>query len=148
MKIEQIMIKKVVVVKAKDKISEVAQVMTKYRIHGVPVVKKNKLVGIITETDFFVKDLPDLYLPSYINFLKSTKMTGNIKHSKKKEIKAILKATAKDIMTIGCITMSPEDDVSNMIKIIKEKHIFTFPVVDEENNLVGIVTQADIIKLI
>ncbi len=142
------MIKKVIVVKENDKISEVASIMTEHRIHGTPVVKGGKLVGIITETDFFVKDLPDLYLPSYINFLKSTKMTGKIKNSKKKEINAIKKATAKDIMTTDCIAMTAGDDISDMIKIIKEKHIFTFPVVDNENNLVGIVTQADIIKLI
>lgn len=142
------MTKNVISVDSEIKISEIAELMAKHRIHGVPVTTKGKLVGIVTETDFFVKDLPNLYLPSYINFLKETKVSGKLKNNKKEEIKKILEARASDIMTKKCISFSPDSEVADMIKIIKTKHLFSFPVVDKNNKVVGIVTQADIIKLI
>ncbi|HRY82151.1 MAG TPA: CBS domain-containing protein [Candidatus Moranbacteria bacterium] len=148
MKIKEIMTKEVITADISDKISKIAELMTKNRIHGIPILKNGQLAGIVTETDFFVNSLPDLYLPSYINFLKETKISGDLNKEKKEEIEKLVNSTAGDIMTAECVTLEPDSETDEMIKIIKEKHFFTFPVINKDMSLAGIVTQADIIKLI
>jgi predicted transcriptional regulator len=50
-------------------------------------------------------------------------------------------------MTSDCITLSPEADVKDLIKLVKEKNIHTIPVAIGDI-LMGIVTVADVIKLL
>ena len=49
--IEQVMVKKVVSVSPSNSIREVAEILSKSEFHALPVVDKNKLVGIVTTTD-------------------------------------------------------------------------------------------------
>ena len=149
MQVKDIMTNKVVTASPSMKINEVAHLLTGYRIHGVPVVdEENKLVGIVTETDFFVTDSPDLYLPSYINFLNDTKMKGEINSAQKEKVKELLGASAKDIMTTECFTFSPETEIEEVVAVFQKKELHTVPVVGKDGKLAGIITVADIIKLI
>jgi CBS domain-containing protein len=54
-------------------------------------------------------------------------------------------STAKDIMTSPVITVHPETSVVDLAKLLTEHHINGVPVVDDAENLVGIVTEADLI---
>lgn len=146
MTIKDIMTKDVISVQYDTKIIDVAKILHKHNIHGVPVLDGTKLVGIITETDFFTNNDCEIYLPSYIEFLKKVKSMENVESEEK--FKAILSAKAEDIMTKECVTLLAQNDVSVMFKLIKEAGLHSVPVVNEENNLVGIVTVADVIKLI
>ena len=49
--IEQVMVKKIVSVSPSNSIKEVAEILSKSEFHALPVVDKNKLVGIVTTTD-------------------------------------------------------------------------------------------------
>ena len=54
-KAKDIMTKKVITTTEGKNLSDIAKLMTKNRISGLPVLrKKNKLVGLITATDLFV----------------------------------------------------------------------------------------------
>jgi len=53
MKIKDIMITGVISVDPKTSIAAVSDIIFKNGIHGVPVVQGRKVVGIITEDDFF-----------------------------------------------------------------------------------------------
>ena len=50
-KVEDIMSKEIITVNQKTSFLEIARLMDKHNIHRVPVVSKNKLVGIITGVD-------------------------------------------------------------------------------------------------
>jgi CBS-domain-containing membrane protein len=52
---------------------------------------------------------------------------------------------AKDIMTTAVITVRSETSIRDLAKLLIEHGINGAPVVDEDENLVGIVTQADLI---
>ena len=52
---------------------------------------------------------------------------------------------AKDIMTKDVIVVKSQDLVEDVIKILMEKNISGVPVVDEDNHIVGIVTEGDLI---
>ena len=149
MQVKDIMTKNVISVTRDASISAVAKILRKYKIHGVPVIDGKHLIGIITETDFFTKDEAEIHLPSYIDFLTKSGFVNNKKEVKNsKELNEILKAKAEDIMTTECITISPGADVKDLLKMIKKKNIHTVPVVIGKDIINGVVTIADIIKLI
>jgi CBS domain-containing protein len=52
---------------------------------------------------------------------------------------------AKDIMTRDVIAVKSQDLVENVIKILMEKNISGVPVVDDDNHVIGIVTEGDLI---
>ncbi len=51
--VDRVMTKKVVTVEETTPLEEAARMMADYRIGGLPVMKDNALVGIITQTDLF-----------------------------------------------------------------------------------------------
>jgi len=52
---------------------------------------------------------------------------------------------AKDIMTREVITVKPNDRVDEVAQLLVENKISGIPVVDEENHVVGIITEKDLI---
>lgn len=135
-------------VKEDAPILEVAKIMSKNRIHAVPVIDlENKVLGIITETDFFTKDSSNIvYMSSLIDFACSGEAGCDVRE--KEAMRAVVHAQAKDIMSEKCRIMSPETDVQDFIKSIKETGFNSYPVADEQGKLAGIVTVADVIKFL
>jgi CBS domain-containing protein len=148
MQIKDIMTREVIVADPEMSISDVAQLLTQNRIHGVPVVEDNKVIGIIVEDDFFSKTPVSVHLPSYIDLIKKTPISDNLSDSKKSKIDQLLSAKAKDIMTTNCLCLSPWMDVKEALRIFKETQLHTFPVIDEEKKLVGVITLADVLNLL
>ncbi len=149
MLIQDIMTKKVISVSPDMKMCEVAETLTENRIHGVPVVEKQRLVGIITETDFFIKESSlDFHLPSYIKFIENSKLADKLPEDKESELEKLTNATAKDIMTSEYVAFRVNDDIEVLFDFFKKTNHHTVPVVDENENLVGVVTLSDLIKML
>jgi CBS domain-containing protein len=146
--IGDIMTKNVLTVNEDTPIPEVAEIISRERIHAVPVVdQEGRVSGIITESDFFSKSQSNsTYLPTLIDFLKS----GKIKDSEGEAsaIRAVVNATAKDIMTSPCVTLNDQTDAQEFIRVVREKGFNTIPVTHVSGKLVGIVTVADMLKFL
>lgn len=54
----------------------------------------------------------------------------------------------KEIMTKDVITVSPDTPLKDVCRILKEKRISGIPVVENKDNVIGIVTITDILKII
>jgi len=54
----------------------------------------------------------------------------------------------KEIMTKEVITVSPDASLKEIGEILKEKRISGIPVVDENGNVVGIVTLTDLLRIL
>lgn len=52
---------------------------------------------------------------------------------------------AKDVMTTDVITVTPDTQVANIVKLLLEHHISAVPVVDSDNQVLGIVSEGDLI---
>lgn len=148
MDVSYLMTKEVVSAKLETPISDIAKIMANKRIHAVPVVDENsKVLGIITESDFFTKDIAHLvHLPTFVDFLKEGKIKDGTEEDSKK---ALINATAKDIMTSPCKILPQNANAEEFIRIVKNTGFVSIPVVNNttENRLVGIVTVADIMEL-
>jgi len=131
-----------------NSVVEVAEIIFNHGFHGLPVVENGKVVGIITENDFFIKDQGTLFLPSYINFLKENRITDDVPSEKKAKMKKLLNLEARDIMTADPIAVRPYMEVEELLNLIKKTRFNTLPVTDEEKNLLGIVTLVDVIGMV
>ena len=54
--------------------------------------------------------------------------------------------TAADIMTRDVVTVRPHTSLIHVAKLFAQKHISGAPVTDESGHLVGIVTEADLVR--
>jgi CBS domain-containing protein len=146
MKVEDIMAKEVITVTEETTLKEAAGLLAKFRIHGLPVVDaSNKLIGIVTEGDFFTKDASNIFLPTFLDFIKSNDSSA-ANFAQTEEIEKM--STVGDIMTKDCFFVSPDQSIDTLIAQIKEKSFNSMPVVDGAGTLVGIVSIMDVIKLL
>lgn len=61
---------------------------------------------------------------------------------------AILSQTVSEIMTTGrIVTCSPTTTLDDALELIVEHHVTGLPVVDEENKVVGIISDFDLLAL-
>ena len=150
MKIENIMTKNVITCRPDDTIGTLAGIFKENHISGVPVVEKNKVVGIASETDLlelfkFPEISSDLVLPSPLeiieipirNIIRLEELKKALLDMKLKPVSSIMKKNVQSV--------SPDDDLENASnKMVKQK-INRLPVI-EKGNLVGIVARSDIIR--
>jgi len=102
-----------------EAILNIAKMMYARRIGSVVVVRSNKPIGIITERDLTYKVVANNIQPKV--------------------------ATARDIMTSPIISIKPNDNVYYAFKIMNEKGIKKLIVINETGELIGIVTQTDML---
>lgn len=55
--------------------------------------------------------------------------------------------TAQDIMTREVITINPEADITEAVKILLDKGVNGSPVIDDAGRLVGILCQSDLVRM-
>jgi CBS domain-containing protein len=142
------MIQSVVTVSPETKVTEVAEILFKNKFHAIPVVENGKIVGIVTENDFFTRDCENIFLPSHINFIKGTEFIDKLKGEEKEELEKLIDLRAKDIMSKRCISILEDMDMKDLVEFFRETKFITLPVINKEDKLVGIITVSDIIGLI
>lgn len=115
-KVESIMNRKVITVKPSSTISEAVSIMKKKAISQLPVMDKNKVVGVISESLIlnFVSENPD--------------DLANIK--------------VKDLMADVPPTVSKKTSVSVVQNLLK---YFPIVLVSDKGNIEGVVSKADVI---
>ena len=145
MLVSDIMTKKVTSVGLETSIKEIARLLIKNDFKGVPVVDENKkVVGIITECDLILQNA-NLHLPTFIQILDGVIALGQ--KETEEELRRMTGAVAKEVMSQPPICVTSDSSVEELANIMWEKKINPVPVVDE-GRLVGIVSRADIVKLI
>lgn len=142
------MTKEVVGVRPEEKVIEVADLLHKKNFNGVPVVESGKVLGMITEADLITRGSTSYHIPSLIKIFQEFKLEAYIPQKTDKGFQSIFEANAKSVMNQDFVSVGPDTEVTDLLKIFQEKHVNPIPVVDEEKNLMGIVSLADIIKLI
>lgn len=148
MLIKEVMTRDVIKVGMDDTVEEVARLLINNRIHGIPVVEGDVVVGIITETDFFTKGSVNVYLPEYISFIKKDKLTGSLSAEERKRMELLTDTRIGDIMSYPCVTIKENSRVVDFLELVKTGKYITVPVVDENDKLTGIITLSDIMNFI
>jgi len=103
--------------------------MKQNRFRRLPVLQEGRLVGIVSDRD--LKEAS----PS-----KATTLDVHELYYLLSELQV------KDIMTRDPIIVSPEDTVEHAAQLMLENTISGLPVVDDQGNVVGILTQSDVFR--
>ena len=117
MNINDIMSKKIIVGSTTNTLSEIAELMKKYDIGFIPIVDKNKLVGVITDRDIV------------INAISNNCSFNDL----------IDKYVVKNIISID--QNKSIDDALNLMALKKVKRL----IVTDNNKISGILTLSDIL---
>ena len=124
-KIKDIMIKDIVYTYPDEGVVKAFETLLKYKVSCLPVVDGDKkLIGIITTTDIGYNLILDKYT---------------------------LDTKVSDVMTKDVISITPDSTIMDAIKKMDEygykgEIINQLPVVDEDNNLIGILSDGEIIR--
>lgn len=113
-----------------DPISRVWRKMVELQISGFPVVRSAKtleLIGMITQHDLLRRGYTRIELESPGGPRKGPRV--------------------KDAMTTPALSVSPDDEVVDVVKILLEREVGRVPVTDERGSLVGIVDRSDAVKV-
>lgn len=145
MKVKDIMTTDVQAVEASTSVKEVATKLVDLGVTGMPVVDGDAVVGIVTEDDLIMKEAK-LHIPEYVNVLSSFLYLED-PEDVEMDLKKMLAVTAGDLMTDDVISIRPEASVEELATLFKEHDINPIPV-EEDGKLVGIVSRADIVKLL
>jgi acetoin utilization protein AcuB len=129
MKVGEIMSTNVVTVTEDTLVDDAKKIMDAHRIRRLPVMKKDKLVGLVTK-HMLLEAAP------------SPATSLNIW-----ELHYLLsKMTVKEIMVKNPFTISPDIPVEEALQLGQEKGYGGFPVV-EDGRLAGMVTESDIVRM-
>ncbi len=142
--VKDIMVKEVITIQKDASVEELSELLIKNKISGVPVIDSDgKLVGIATEGDLIIKD-SDLHFPRYFKLLDSIIYLESL-NKFKKSLKKFLGTKVEDVMTAKIKTVKEDSTVGDAANMMIKYNINRVPVLDSKDELVGIVTRADIV---
>ncbi len=140
-----VMVKKVITINKNASVAELSELLVKNKISGVPVVDDSgKLVGIATEGDLIVRDA-DLHFPRYFKLLDSIIYLESL-NKFKRNLRKYLGTKVEDVMTSKVKIVKEDTPVNVVANIMIRDNVNRVPVLDNDGNLVGIITRADIVK--
>ncbi|MEL6495359.1 MAG: CBS domain-containing protein [Cyanobacteria bacterium J06623_7] len=144
--VAEIMTTEPITVFPETSLQEAIQILAEREISGLPVVdKQGQLVGVISETDLTWQET-GVDTPPYVMFLDSIIYLQNpAKHNE--SVHKALGQTVGEAMSGNPATIRADKAVREAAKIMHDKKVRRLPVVNEQSELVGIITQGDVIKM-
>jgi CBS domain-containing protein len=119
----------VVTVSPDTKVREVEALFERYDYYSFPVTENGNVIGIVTKLDFLKHFIftPSSIIPQYDRLLEDK---------------------VRDIMNAKVFTVSMDTPLTRVLELMVETHIRSFPVVDAENRLLGVISREDIMKML
>jgi CBS domain-containing protein len=99
-------------------VSEAAELMASEDVGSLPILEGDKLAGVVTDRDIVVRAV-----------------------AKKKDPQGM---PVRDVASRDVVTVGPDEDLSEALKLMASYQVRRLPVIDEDNRLVGILAQADV----
>jgi CBS domain-containing protein len=117
-KVREVMTKRPRGVSLDTPLSQVAEVMETDDIGAVPVLEGEELIGMVTDRDIVIRAIA------------KGKNPGGM--------------PVREIFSREVVAVGPDDDLSDALQLMANHQVRRLPVVDQDNHLVGIVSQADV----
>ncbi|MBJ6762524.1 CBS domain-containing protein [Myxococcaceae bacterium JPH2] len=117
----ELMTRPVVTLKETQNLAKADELLRLHRIRHLPVVRQGRLVGLVTHRDL---------------------LRAAAHHGPPTE----RPIWAADIMTRDVATVRPDTPLRDAVRLILSQKYGCLPVVDEDDALLGILTEADLVK--
>ncbi|MEO1430182.1 MAG: CBS domain-containing protein [Cyanobacteria bacterium J06633_8] len=143
--VSEVMTPKPITVKNDTPLREAIKILAEKGISGLPVVDDaGNLIGIISETDLMWQQA-GVNPPAYFMIFDSVIYLKNpIEYER--ELHKALGQTVGEVMSQKPITISPDKPLTEAAKIMRDRKIHRLPVVDDSQQIVGILSLSDIIR--
>lgn len=99
-------------------ISEAARLMKSEDVGSLPILEGEKVTGVVTDRDIVVRAVAEEKDPRGM--------------------------PVREIASRELVTIRPDEDLSEALKLMASYQVRRLPVVDEDNRLVGVLSQADV----
>lgn len=142
MKVSDVMQKHVDFVDIDATILDVARLIFGRGINGVPVCQDKKVVGFVTERDILAK-----FYPSVQEYMEDSVSSSNFEKMEEKT-DDIFNLLASEIMSRNPAVITSDTPLLKAQSLMMVSEIGRLPVVDDKENLIGIVSKGDIFKAI
>jgi CBS domain-containing protein len=119
--IREVMTSNPCTIDADKPVSYAAKMMRDEDVGLAPVVEGDRLVGALTDRDIAIRVVAEGRDPD------STK--------------------AKDVASKDVVTVDPQQDLDEALRLMAEHQLRRLPVVEEDGRVVGVVAQADVARL-
>ena len=130
MEVCDLMTTEVVTLTEDENLAHAQRCMAQGRIRHLPVVRDQELVGLVTHRDLLAA---------------SFSVFAEVEASEQRRIFSTVRVV--EIMHRDVVSVPPDLEVSQAARILLENKYGCLPVVDSENGLLGIVTEADFLRL-
>lgn len=127
--VEQIMTTKLVTLTLSDTLYDAEKHFKQYKIRHIPIVDNKKLIGILSYSD--------LLKISYADMVDEEENVSAIVY----DMYSIAQVMAKVL-----IKALPSDTIKSVTETLAVQSFHSIPIVDEHEELVGIVTTTDLLK--
>jgi CBS domain-containing protein len=125
-----IMTKDVITLEESETLENLDESMRALRFRHIPVVDGKRVIGLISQRDVLRTSASTL-LPA----------------SRQQNDLLTKRFTVRDVMTRDVQTVQPHTPLAEVARIMRRGKVGCLPVVEGENTLVGIITEADFVTL-
>lgn len=127
-------------------IAEVLRVMVDFDVAGVAVVENDEIIGIITESDIVARQA-DVETPLSVPFLDAI-FVMDAGRSYEDDIRKALAINAHQLMTAPVTSIRSIATLDQIATVMMERDVHPMPVVNENNQYLGIVSRRDLVRVI
>ena len=126
--------KDVISIPPSKSIKDTAKVMMEHEFRRLPITDpgSGKVLGIVTVMDI-------------LDFFGGGKKFNIIEKKYQDNFLAAINEPVREIMSRGVVTLSNKASIGETIEVMSSNHVGAIPLVDNDNKLVGIVTERDIV---
>jgi CBS domain-containing membrane protein len=132
--VADIMSTRVIFLREEDNLAKISEGMDRYNFRHLPVLSDDKLVGLVSHRDLLSIAVSSLYAKT---------PQGQVRQEQLFE-----QTFVAEVMTPNPTAVGPETTVVDAARILIDQRFGCLPVVEGDNNLVGIVTEQDFLKLL
>jgi CBS domain-containing protein len=144
--VREIMQNDVPTVSPDDTVPTVANLMATFGLKGVPVVEDGKMIGIITDSDIIARQA-DVDAPTVVPFLDAI-LVADAGRDYREEVRRALAVNARQLMSSPVISIRQSATLEQIATLMIDEGVNPVPVLDDDNNLVGIVSRGDLVRVI
>ncbi len=132
MLVREVMTRNPVTVNVDATIAEALDLLHEMNIRHLPIIEDDRLVGLVSD-----RDLRTYALPGRVEIYNPRKAAARLEHP------------VTELMTGNVMSVGPEDEVRDAVRLMIDHKFGAIPVVDAiDDTLVGIVSYLDVLRAV
>ncbi|MER5796536.1 CBS domain-containing protein [Streptomyces sp. NPDC001980] len=137
-KVGAVMVSDVVTAGYGTPFKELVRLLEEHRISGLPVVDEDdKVIGVVSETDLMLHQTRD----------PERDRRHPMGHGARREAVKSNAGAAGGVMSVPAVTIRSDATVTEAARLMAGHRVERLPVVDEHDQLIGIVTRGDLLQV-